>query len=508
MKKSTFSGTARLFRLYLRSKRAMVLLLILLPLLFSYAAAASNAALLQTPEQLAVYIKENQGNALLGDIDANTVAGVTVWRIRTSTAIISGILSISLVTALTRREEELGRTELLRAGAIGSKAPISAALLAAFAANLLGGIFMACGFVFAGFPLIGSVTAGLAVALCCCAFCGVAAITAQLAPGARAARGVAYGVLALFLFLQMIANSVKSAELLLWTPFGWCALAKPFAGELPIVLLFGIACAALLTFAAYRLYAGRDMHGGYLKERRARVNAPRNFKSAFALAWRLQRGTLLLWAAAYAVMGLILASLTPAIQRMLNDTAFLPELSARLGGAGNAFLAILAYILSQVLTAYCMLSVLRIREEETAFRAELILSGPVSRLRFALSHLIIAYAGSAVALLLFGLCMGDLAVLSRLPAVWLVASVSVLACGFAPRRAAAISYGVFGLFLLIEFLWEMRFINNTVFMISPFAWVYPGVGVLPLPLIVMLLLAVLLLSLGLFRFSRRDMTGE
>ena len=53
---------------------------------------------------------------------------------------------------------------------------------------------------------------------------------------------------------------------------------------------------------------------------------------------------------AYTVIGLVIASLMPNINKMLQGTAFLPGLSAVLGGAGRAFLAILAYILTQVLT--------------------------------------------------------------------------------------------------------------------------------------------------------------
>ena len=509
MKSGTLAGTWRLFRLYVTSKRVTVLLLVLLPLLFAYGAGASNMALLSTPKQLTTYITQNQGNALLGEIQADSVAGATIWRIRTSAVIISGVLSVSLVLSLTRREEGLGRAELVRALSVGPRAPLTAALALAFAANLLGGLFLALGFLLCGFPAAGSLTAGMAMGLSCCALCAVPAIAAQLAPGAAPARSVAYGALALFLFIQIAANSTDNTNLLLCTPMGWCALARPFAGENCFALLFAAAADALLTYAAYALFARRDLNGSYFRERPGRPVAARGLNSAFSLTWRLQRSMLLLWVAAYAIMGLMLRSLTPAIQRMLDGTSFLPQLAERVGGAGNAFLVLLAYILTQVLTAYALLSILRLREEETAYRAELMLSTPVSRKAYALTHIVMAYAGSFFALLLFGLCMGNAAgVLSRLPAVWLLSSVAMLLCGFAPRRAIPASWGVFGALLLLEFLWELKLIPPGLFLLSPFAWVYPGAAILPLPLLLMLVLAAALLLIGLSRYSRRDMTGE
>ena len=434
MKHSPFTATGKLLKLYLKDNRVLTLLLILLPLLFAYAAAASNMALLQTPDQLNAYISENQGNALLGFIAANTIAGATIWRIRLSTVIITSIFSIILVVNNTRKDEERGRLELLRAGAVGPKAPLTAVLIKVFSANLLGGLAMALGFMAAGFPVAGSFTAGMATALSGCAFTALAAIAAQVAPNPRLAQGFSFGAMAFFTVWQVIANATGNEGLLLWTPFGWSAYARPYAGENYWLFAFAVPVIALLTVIAYILLDRRDLGGSYLPERRGRVMARQGFNNPLALAWRLQRGMLFVWMAAYALMGLVIASLAPNINKMLEGTAFLPELSAIMGGAGSAFLAILAYILTQVLTAYAIMAILRMLEEETLTRAELVLSSAGSRIRYAGGHLLIAFAGSAAALALFGIFSGDPAsTIARLPAVWLVASVTVFLMGL--RRA-------------------------------------------------------------------------
>ncbi|MBU4440427.1 MAG: hypothetical protein KJ779_12730 [Firmicutes bacterium] len=509
MKPGNYTATGKLLRSYLRSGKVLTILLILLPLLFAYAAAASNLVVLQTPEQLATYIAENQGNAMLGLIAANTIAAATIWRIRLSTAIIISIFSIILVINNTRKDEDQGRLELLRAGSVGRKAPLTAVLIKVFVANLLGGLAMGVGFMAAGFPASGSLVAGLATALCGCAFAAIAAIGAQLAPNARLARGLSFGAVAFFFVGQMVANVMGNQTLLLFTPFGWCAAARPYAGE--NYLLFGFAVIAIvaLTLIADQLNDRRDLGGSYFRERRGRLAARKSFNNPLTLAWRQQRGMLLVWVAAYLVMGLIIASLVPSINKMLAGTTFLPELSALLGGAGNAFLAILEYILTQVITAYVIITILRIREEETMNRTEMILSNPVSRIRYAGGHLVIAFAGSALAIAIFGWCIGDFTgSIARIPAVWLVAAVTVLLLGLAPRAAAPVSWGIFGALLLLEFLWEIRLVGNYIFALSPFAWVYPGVGVSLVPVMVMLLAAILLVTLGLVFFTRRDIIGD
>ncbi|HVI40323.1 MAG TPA: hypothetical protein VM577_06660, partial [Anaerovoracaceae bacterium] len=457
MKKSEFTATGILLKIYLRNNKVITLLLILLPFLFAYAAAASNIAILQTPEQLTTYITENQGNALLGFIAANTIAGATIWRIRISTAIITSILSIVLIISNTRKDEEQGRLELLRAGSVGLKAPLTAVLTKVFCTDLLGGFAMAVGFIAAGFPASGSIVAGLATALCGICFAAMAAIVAQVVPNARLTRGFSFGAIAFFFAWQTIANAIGNTKMLLWTPFGWCAYARPYAGENYLLFGFAVPVIVLLTIITYILSDRRDMGGSYLRERSGRVYARKSFKSPLALAWRQQRGMILVWVAVYAVMGLLIASLVPNINKMLEGTAFLPELSAILGGAGSAFLAILAYILTQVLTAYAIMAILRIREEEAMTRAELVLSSAASRIRYVAGHLLLVFSGSAAAIALFGFFIGDFnSCISRLPAVWLIASITVFLYGFAPRAAAPVSWGLFGAILLLEFLWEIK----------------------------------------------------
>ena len=118
---------------------------------------------------------------------------------------------------------------------------------------------------------------------------------------------------------------------------GWCAYARHYAGENFRLFVFAIPVIALLTVIAYILSDRRDMGGSYVQERNGREHGLVNLKNPLALAWRLQRGMLFVWVAAYAVMGLVIASLMPAINKILEGTAFLPQLSAIMAAPATRF---------------------------------------------------------------------------------------------------------------------------------------------------------------------------
>ena len=59
-------------------------------------------------------------------------------------------------------------------------------------------------------------------------------------------------------------------------------------------------------------------------------------------------------------------------------------------------------ILALVAAGFAIQSALRLRSEETSTHAEQVLATPVSRLQFAMSHLVVAVGGTLVVLVLAG----------------------------------------------------------------------------------------------------------
>ena len=179
-------------------------------------------------------------------------------------------------------------------------------------------------------------------------------------------------------------------------------------------------------------------------------------------------------------------------------------------------------MLSQVAAAYTIAAVLRLRSEEVEGRAEPLLAAPVSRWRWAGSHLLLAAAGSALLLLALGLALGLLYALGvgdlpnqlprllartlwALPAVWVMGALAAALYGWLPRFAGTISWGALGVFLFLELGWELQRVSPAVFDLSPFAHVHWARPFSLTPAVWLVALAVALTAVGLIGLRRRDL---
>ncbi|WP_066521057.1 hypothetical protein [Curtobacterium ammoniigenes] len=196
--------------------------------------------------------------AIRGVPDGTSEGALAFFEVFTYLAIVAGLMSVFLVIRLTRGDEDTGRAELLLAAPVHRRSPLVVGLIVAAAANLILGALVAGGFALGGLPLVGSLLSGAAAAAVGSAYAGVAALAAQIAPSARAANGVAVGVLAGTWALRAIGDAVgtRSADGLRTTsawpswlsPIGWGQHVAPFtrASGWPIVLCvaFAVVCAA------------------------------------------------------------------------------------------------------------------------------------------------------------------------------------------------------------------------------------------------------------------------
>ncbi|OBI98405.1 ABC transporter permease, partial [Mycobacterium asiaticum] len=347
---------------------------------------------------------------------------------------------------------------------------------------------------------------------------------AQLSPSARVARGVAFAVLGIAFTLRAVGDA-SSGGLSWFSPLGWSLQVRPFAGDHWWVLLLHGVTTVALTGAAYWLLAGRDVGAGLIAERAGRGNAPAWLGSVFALAWRLDRGAVLVWTVGLSLYGLLIGSVTHGIGDELGGASG-REIVARLGGTGaveQGFIVVGFTMLGMIAAAFAISLSLRLHQEEAEHRAETLLAGTVSRIRLLASHLVIALGGSTFAILLSGLAAGlaygaaagDVAgklptVLGtaavQLPAVWLLAAVTVALFGLVPRltpAAWAVLVGFVALYLLGSLSGSPQWLLD----LEPFTHT-PRVGegeFSAVPLLWLLALDATLITLGATVFRRRDM---
>ena len=132
---------------------------------------------------------------LYGRLNGSSIGALTVWRYGIWAAVFGALMTIFIVIRHTRGDEEAGRLELVGSAAVERQAALTAGLLTAVTANVAISVLLCIALPASGLPVSGSVALALAIGASGLAFTGIAAVAAQLASGARGARGLAFGVL-------------------------------------------------------------------------------------------------------------------------------------------------------------------------------------------------------------------------------------------------------------------------------------------------------------------------
>jgi ABC-2 type transport system permease protein len=524
-----FAGTRGLTRLALRRDRVLIPVWLAVFVAMAGSTASSTLALypdIASRREIATTINGNPAMlALYGRIfDVESAGAVAMFKVNAMGAALVAVLTMILLVRHTRAEEEAGRLELLGAGVVGRHAALTAALLVSGGTAVVLGLLTAASLIAAGLPVAGSLAFGLSWTLTGLSFTAVAAVTAQLTTGARAATGLTAAVLGATYLLRAVGDVADEdgPRWLSWlSPVGWAQQVRPFAGVRWWVFAPGLLFVALATFAAYVLVAGRDVGAGLLADRPGRPAASASLSSAPALALRLQRGLLLAWTGAMLVMGLVVGSLGSSIDAFL-ESPEAKDMIARMGGSSNlldAFFGTELGAVALIVSIFAIQAVLRLRAEESGLRAEALLATALDRRRFVLSHLLVSALGSTWLLAVAGLGMGITAsatlhdgawfgrllgaALVQVPAVLVMAGFTLAAFGLVPRFAAA-GWALLVGVLLIGELGPIFEVDQRVLDISPFVHV-PRLGeITAAPLVWLMLVALALAVLGTEAFRRRD----
>ncbi|MEV0410252.1 ABC transporter permease [Streptomyces sp. NPDC050448] len=526
--KNQLAGTGSLLRLALRRDRVMMpvwitvvaMLVLSLPASLEsvYGTAAERARLLGTMNT------NGSLRALYGPVFGDSIGALTAWRGGVFAGVLAGIMSLVIVVRHTREEEETGRQELLSAAMVGRRAPLTAALLAALTANASAALLVTGGL--AGRGAGGAPALGLGIGATGMLFAALAAIAAQLTESARLAKGLTGALIGAAFVLRAAgdAGSAGGSSVLTWvSPLGWLEHVRAFAAERWWVLGLFAAAVAVQVAAAYALAGRRDLGMSFLPARPGPAEG--RLGSAGALAWRLQRGSLLGWSLGFLVAGAVFGGMTDGATQLVGDNERTREIIERMGGQSgiaDAFLATMTGMLGMVAALYIVSAVLRLSGEESGQRAEPLLANAVGRLRWAGGHLAVAFGGSALILLLAGLGLGighgrgleDTAAvvgatLAQLPAVWVIGALAALLHGAAPRYAAA-AWAVAGGALVLGWIGPALNLPQAVLNLSPFAHLpkLPGAQTLAwAPLLVLTALAAALLAAGLTALRRRDLAA-
>lgn len=523
----TTAGTGGLLRFMLRrQRRALPWWLLGAGVLLAYQSVGSQS-LYDTPEKLARLRETMGGNtgivALSGPAALlDTIGGEVVFEIFTYLSVVVVLMNMFMVGGLTRSDEETGRAELVRSAPVGRRAPLAAALALAGLANLALALVVFVAAAGTGLPADGSALLAAATAGVGITFAALTAVAAQVFENPRAV----YGAVALVLGASFVLRAVGDVSngVLSWlSPIGWGHRTLPYSDNRWWPLLLPLVVSAVLVVIALVLLDRRDFGAGLLPYRPGRPTASRTLGTPVGLAWRLQRGSLIGWAAGIGLLGAAYGSVGDGIEQFITDNPEVAEYFA--GGAADivdAYLSFTILFCALAAAAFGVIAVLRARAEETSGRAEPVLATATSRSAWLSGHLSVALAGSTLVLLaagfgeglVYGLTVSDLGHVPRLigsalawaPAVWAVIALAAAGLGWLPRAAATLAWIAVAYCVVVALFADSFELPGWFTGASPFRHTAqaPLEPVVAAPLLAIGAIAVLLLAVGLTGFRRRD----
>jgi ABC-2 type transport system permease protein len=489
---------------------------------------ASVVGLYDTPASLQQYADLARADAALKalagpgyGLDRPTTAAVVMNEILVYTFIGVALMCIFLMIRHTRAEEETDRAELVRATGVGRLATLAAACtwVAIIDAVVAAGVTVSL--LAFGLPATGAVAFGLVTAGVGLTFIGVAATSAQIASSARAATAAAGGALGLSFVLRAVGD-LGTGWITWLSPLGWAQSVRAFAGERWWVLVPTGLATAWLVATGFVLSARRDLGAGFVRQRPGPAAASPRLATPLALAMRLQRTSLVSWTLGVASIGFFFGIVADQADRLLENDA-IAEIygQAGMGTPTEAFLATTVLIVALLTSGFTVSAVLRLRTEESAGRAGAVMATPVSRWRWAASHLVVSVVGTVVVMVAAGLAigfgsavqLGDTseilpvvgASLAIVPALIVLAATTVALLGLHPRLAPLAWLGVVvssTVGLLSETLNLPMWVRN----VSPFEHTpaMPAASFEIVPLVVLLLVSIGIVAGGMTALNRRD----
>jgi ABC-2 type transport system permease protein len=522
-----FTGALTLLRFHLRRDRVMLFWWIAGNVLLYYSQAVSTDGLYATQAELdkAAAGMESNGAfiAMAGPARAlNTLGGQVAWQAAAFGAIVAALMSMFLVGRHTRAEEESGRDELVRAAAIGRHAPLAATALLVVIANVLLAALVAVSLIGYGLPAAGSVALALAAGLTGAVFGGVALVAGQLVESTRAAYGITGVVIGVAYALRAVGD-VGNGALSWLSPIGWGQYLRPYADEQWWPALLSVVAIVVLGLFAVVLFDRRDIGSGVWPARPGPARG--SLGSASALAWRLQRGSVIGWTLGMLFGGVAYGSIGDDVADLIGDSDFSKDMFASAGGSiVDSFYATAALMLALIGAGFAIASVQRLRSEEGSGFAEILLATGLSRWRWSLAHLVVTVAGTVAVVLAaglgmgigFGLVTGDGSAVLRLTGatlpyavpVLLLAALTWLAYGIGSRFVAVGWLGL-GFCFVVMMFGELLRLPTWLMAVSPFRHLAqtPAEDFRMVPIVVLVLLIAAIGALGMAALRRRDVVS-
>jgi ABC-2 type transport system permease protein len=532
---NSLTGTGTLVRFLLRRDRIKLPAWVLGISLFAFYYAAALPQLYKTQEDLQVVSQFSGGavGALVSGpgygLDNPTIESVIVGVYGLYFLILAALMNILLVSRHTRVEEQTGRAELVRASVVGRHAQLSATLIIAVGANVLLALLIAGAMAAADRDTSDALLFGASVGAAGLAFAGITVLCVQLTEYSRAASGLAGAALGAAYVIRAAGDTItEGGSTLSWfSPLAWSQQTRAYVDGRWWPLALSAGFAAAVAAIGYGLSARRDVGAGLVAARRGNPEAGPWLRSPTALAFRLQRASLIGWGSALVAAGVIYGAITKPIVDAFKD---LPDQMIDVMGGDptrmlDGYVSTMGLFDALIVSIFVILGVQALRSEETKGRAEPVLATATSRVAWFGSCVAVLAVGAVGLLLAVGLALGAATAVSvgdatyawritaghlvHTPAVLVILAVAAFLYGVLPRAIGA-TWALLGFAMILGFFGQIMDLPRWVHNVSPFE----HIARLPLaeftwaPLIVLTVIAAVVATLGINGLRKRDIEGN
>jgi ABC-2 type transport system permease protein len=474
--------------------------------------------------------------ALRGAPNGAELGSLLFFQVFTFLAVTVGLMSTFLATRHGRADEERGRRELVIAAPVPRSSSLTATLVLGLAANVAVGLLSMGGFVLGGADAEGAAVAGAALAITGIAFLGIGLLVGELVATSRAANGISSTIVVAAYVLRAAGDALGTPDLEnlrlepAWpswlSPIGWGEQTFAFSENNLWPLSLGLGLAVVATGLAFAARSARDLGSSLLPERLGRATARPTLSTGLGLAWRLQWPSLVGWAGGTAVLGFVVGSLATAVGNAVFDN---PQIAAVLQSLAHTtkddvvalFLGSVFVLVGVLSAAAGVQAVLRLHDEESQGRMELLLSAPLSRMRLLLDAVTIGLVSTAVVIIVTAgaawlsfVPSGDVdnaaravsQALVQLPAAAAFVALAAVLVGALPRVATGLTWGLFAAAVVLGMFGGLLQLPEEVQKISPISNV-PTVPVDDwLPTVILIAVALAMFAAAVAAFRRRDLS--
>ncbi|MFG6147407.1 ABC transporter permease [Halobacillus sp. B23F22_1] len=532
--KEKFAGWNILFLLYLKRDWKKIIVWVAGLGLFSAAYVPAFEEIAKGQGLIGMYetLQNPAMTAMVGPTPVETAEAYTLGAMYSHEmllfcGIFAMVLSVLHVVGHTRKEENLGLTEIIRSFQIGRQANSLATMMEVVFINLLLALLISGVMISFGVDTIsveGSLLFGASIGMAGMIGAGIALVMAQIMPASSGATGSALGIIGL-LYIIRAGTDVSNVDLSMVNPLGWTYLTYPFTENNGMLLIYALVFSLVMVVIAFALEGARDMGAGYLPERGGRERAKKSLLSVHGLFIKLNKGVMISWLIAFVLMGAAYGSIYGDMQTFIESNEIVQQMFANSEASiEESFTGTIMVVMTALVSILPIVIVNKLFAEESRSHLSQLYATRVTRSRFywtsislsifaGVAGIVLAagsLGGTAIAAMEDTTTMGMMDFLAAgfnfLPSVLFFTGLAALALGWAPKLGKMV-YVYLAYSFLLNYFGGIADLPEWLLNTAIQSWI-PRIPLEDFDLLIFVIItaaSIAMMVIGHFGYNRRDL---